>query len=74
MSVQLGFPKYFRCNKCGQTITKAEYPSQVSGMCMANASYRVSGICGGSFTVEMTEEEYNAQIQEWENNRKEKDV
>jgi len=74
MSIDFSLPKYFRCNKCGQYITKVERPSQRDGMCTGDASYRTSGICGGSFTVEMTEEEYNAQLQEWENKRNENNV
>lgn len=39
-------------------------------MCTGPVGYRTSGICGGSFTVEMTEETYNKQLQDWEEKRK----
>ncbi len=68
------FPKYFRCNKCGQFITKVDDARQMNGMCVGPFAARISGICGGSFTNEMTEKEYNAQLKEWEEKRKEKDV
>jgi hypothetical protein len=66
MCIELGYPKYFRCDKCGQYITKAETCSQRSGICTGPMAARTYGICGGSFTIEMTEEEYNAQLKEWE--------
>jgi hypothetical protein len=66
------FPKYFRCNKCGQHITKVENYTQLNGMCTGSVTYRTSGICGGSFTNEMTEEQYNAQLKEWEEARNKK--
>ena len=69
-----GFPKYLRCNKCGQYIAKADNASQLPAMCVGSVIYRTSGICGGSFTVEMTEEEYNTQLNEWEEKRNKKDV
>lgn len=74
MCIDLSLPKYYRCDKCGQYITKVETPNQMGGMCTGDASYRISGICGGSFSIEMTEEEYNAQLKEWENKRNEKNV
>lgn len=68
----MSYPKYFRCNKCGQSITKVENEKQMNSMCTSGTSYRVSGICGGGFSNEMTEEEYNAQLKEWEDKRNNK--
>ncbi len=65
--------RYFRCNKCG-SISVVENSRQMNNMCTSYAGYRTSGICGGSFSIEMTEEEYKAQLQEWENKKDEKDV
>lgn len=60
------YPRFFRCNKCGQYITKVENEKQLGGMCTGPMAVRTSGICGGSMTKEMTEEEYNTQLKEWE--------
>jgi len=38
-------------------------------MCTGSFPWRTSGICGGSMTNEMTEEEYNAQLKAWEEAR-----
>lgn len=62
--------KYYKCNKCGQSIVKGE--SAKDWPCGAFASYRVSGICGGSHSVEITEETYNSMIANWEKLRQEK--
>lgn len=66
MCIDLSLPKYYRCDKCGQYITKVEKPCQRQGLCTGSFAGRTSGICGGSFSVRMTEEEYNAQLKEWE--------
>jgi hypothetical protein len=67
-------PKYFRCSKCGESIRKVPLPSKVDlenmAICFKPMIERTSGICGGTFTVEITEEEYNAILNEWDNNRK----
>lgn len=62
----INYPKYFRCDKCGKTITKIEKESEIKIICTSNINYRISGICGGGFSIEMTEEEYNTQLKEWE--------
>lgn len=64
--------KYFRCNKCGQYITKVDNIDQSYTMCTGAFAGRTSGICGGSFTIEMTEEEYNTQLKDWEEQRNKK--
>lgn len=59
----MSYPKYYRCSKCGQYIAKVRNAVELShSMCTGSVSYRTSGICGGSFSIEMTEEEYNAQL------------
>lgn len=63
------YPRYFRCNKCGQYITKVENEKQLGVMCTGSFPWRTSGICGGSMTNEMTEEEYNTQLKAWEEAR-----
>lgn len=68
----MSYPKYYRCDKCGQYIAKVENEKQLGGMCTGFAGYRTSGICGGSFSVKMTEEEYNTQLKEWEDKRNNK--
>lgn len=41
---------YYECNKCGNAISITK-----GGMCATAVGYRVSGICGGSFTKEVSE-------------------
>lgn len=60
--------KYYRCNKCGQYITKTNN-TEGFGMCTGSVTYRTSGICGGSFSIEMTKTEYDTQLKEWEEQR-----
>lgn len=55
--------KYYKCNKCGNPI-KITYPENYSldthftVPCMQEAPYRTSGLCGGRYTDEITEEEF----------------
>lgn len=67
--------KYYRCSKC-EAIRELRHPSltkiEDTTMCTRPVTYRTSGICGGSFTVEMSEEEYNTQLKEWEEKRNNK--
>lgn len=63
--------KYYRCNKCGGSIFKTEL-KMVRPMCTAPMAGRTSGICGGSISTEITEEEYNTQLKEWEEKRNNK--
>jgi|688.fasta_scaffold2065801_2 hypothetical protein len=64
-------PRYFKCSKCGESIRKILHPSlsDLDNMpvCIFPMVERTSGICGGSFSVEITEEEYNETLKEWEN-------
>jgi hypothetical protein len=49
--------RYFKCNKCGYKVQTADG----SGiLCQQTASYRTSGICAGSYDVEINEAEFNA--------------
>lgn len=49
--------RYFKCWKCGcKTKTTGEKPNF---MCINSMPVRTSGICGGSFTIEITKKEYN---------------
>ena len=67
-------PKYYICSKCGDTIRKVPNPTKVDltnmNLCVNPLLERTSGICGGSFTVEITEEEYNTKLKDWETKRK----
>jgi hypothetical protein len=65
--------KYFRCNKCGGAMFKTELET-FRPICTAPMVGRTSGICGGSISNEITEEEYNTKIKEWEEQRNKKDV
>jgi len=54
---------FFKCNKCGSlTATKDD---QDAGMCTLPVTYRTSGICGGGFSIKITEEEYKTTIEKW---------
>jgi hypothetical protein len=67
-------PKYFICSKCGEVVIKVPNPSKVDltnmTLCVNPMGVRTSGICGGSVTVEITEEEYNTKLKEWETKTK----
>jgi hypothetical protein len=67
-------PKYFICSKCGEVVRKVPNPSKIDlnsmTPCVNPMGVRTSGICGGSFTVEITEEEYKTKLKEWETKRK----
>lgn len=54
--------KYYKCNKCGSSITV----NDKNVLCTTSAPYRTSGICGGSISVEISEEEYKETIARWE--------
>ena len=66
--------RYFRCNKCNEALRMIPRPSLTDmdnmAMCTRPVTYRTSGICGGSFSIEITEQEYNTQLKEWEEKRK----
>ena len=46
--------KYYKCNKCGSSLAV----NHDSAICTVAASYRVSGICGGSISQEIDKKEY----------------
>lgn len=45
--------KYFLCNKCGASILFVPEGEGSGGMCVELIPVRTSGICGGSFTIEL---------------------
>ena len=45
--------KYYLCNKCGGSILFVEDGEQPSGMCSEPMAVRISGICGGGYTIEL---------------------
>ena len=49
--------RYFQCDKCGKSfaITEGNLPF---GCCTTSFPQRTSGICGGGFTKEISEDEY----------------
>jgi len=51
--------RYFKCWKCGYPVY-TEDGSKPNSMCVQPMSYRTSGICGGSYTLNSTEKEFNA--------------
>jgi len=59
--------RYFKCFKCGGSLTVTEDGKEAEGiMCTAPMAARTSGICGGAFSVEITEEEYDVTMAAWE--------
>ena len=59
--------RYFKCCKCGSYLTITEDGKEVESIvCTAPMTIRISEICGGAFSIEITEEEYNATIAVWE--------
>ena len=61
--------KYFRCNKCGQTIAKE---SSKPNICTSSSFMPVRRICCGSFTIEISKEEVIEQFKKW--NYSEEDI
>jgi len=49
--------RYFKCNKCS-AIAKTAF-DKADIVCTTHQPARTSGICGGSFDTEVTEQEYN---------------
>lgn len=48
---------YYKCNKCGcKTVINGNSPANY--VCVNSCSHRASGICGGSFSIEITEQEF----------------
>lgn len=54
--------KYYKCSKCGQSVTNE---SSKPSMCTSSALMPVRNICGGAFSIELTEEEIIEQLKEW---------
>jgi len=48
--------RYFKCSKCGHKIQTTNNDSGF--LCTQPTPVRTSGICGGSYNVEISEEEY----------------
>lgn len=46
--------KYYQCNRCGGSLA-VNYDK---APCTLQVSYRTSGICGGSISTEISEQEY----------------
>lgn len=53
---------YYKCDKCGQMITKE---SGKSKMCVSDALMPARRICGGSFTVEISKDDVITQFKMW---------
>jgi hypothetical protein len=53
--------KYYQCSRCGGSVAV----NWDSAMCTLRASYRTSGICGGSISMEITESDYNQVKSQW---------
>jgi len=53
--------RYWKCWKCSSVgYTEGKFvDNSPSTMCCASIPIRTSGICGGSFSIEITEVEYN---------------
>jgi hypothetical protein len=69
---------YRRCWKCGRIVmlelTRRDGESFEEAanktMCLLSMPVRVSGICGGSYTVPATKEEYEQKVLEYEQSKK----
>jgi hypothetical protein len=60
--------RYFKCYKCG-ALTETDNGEKANFMCCASMPVRISGICGGGFSIEITKDEYTSTIKKWENDR-----
>jgi hypothetical protein len=56
------FRKYYRCNKCGETIAKS---GSKPLMCTSNKLLPVRQICGGIFSVEISLDDVIKQFKDW---------
>ena len=56
--------RYFKCWKCG-AITYTENNEDPNCVCTAPMAVRTSGICGGSFSIEITKKEYEETLKEF---------
>ena len=56
-------PRYFKCSRCGCiTGPREKKPDYI---CVNMNPMRTSGLCGGSFTDELTKEEFNNNIRSY---------
>ena len=51
--------RYFKCGKCG-CKTKIHTGKKPDFVCINSAPHRTSGICGGSFEIEITKDEFRS--------------
>lgn len=66
--------KYFRCNKCGNSVEEITFRKEAGilserTMCTEPMAVRTSGICGGSISKEITMKQYRALLDKWDNDR-----
>jgi hypothetical protein len=54
--------KYYRCNKCGQFVAKE---SSKPSICTSSALMPARRICGGAFSIEISEKEIIEQLKNW---------
>jgi hypothetical protein len=52
---------YYICSRCGGSVAT----NWDSATCTLPVSYRTSGICGGSISMEITEEDYKQTTSQW---------
>ena len=53
--------KYYQFSRCGGSVAV----NWDNATCTLPASYRTSGICGGSISMEITESDYNQVKSQW---------
>lgn len=72
---------YRKCSKCGYLVkleitlkdnVEATEKDANRTPCTMAAPWRTSGICGGSYVVSATKEEYDQKVLEYEQSKKEK--
>ena len=51
---------YYKCWKCGNPahVVSNDGSEHIVVMCQTPASYRTSGICGGSYDIPITEDDF----------------
>lgn len=81
--ISIGKVFYRKCSKCGYlakvqiTFKDGAEPTDMDANrtpCMQPAPWRTSRICGGSYSVPATEEEYNQKVLEYEQSKKEESL
>jgi len=53
--------KFYICSRCGGSVAT----NWDSATCTLPVSYRTSGICGGSISMEITEDDYKQTVSQW---------